>query len=95
MVAERAELYEMRGLARLTTRSGPRVAAAERDLAHAVALYLAAGLTEKARELSTRFLPSPGIHVRRGGGFLSEQPTLPLPEPKVERTESKAEPRND
>jgi hypothetical protein len=33
--------------------------------------------------------------VRRGGGFLSEQPTLPLPEPKVERTESKAEPRND
>jgi tetratricopeptide (TPR) repeat protein len=95
MVAERAELYEMRGLSRLASRSGPRVAAAERDLAHAVALYLAAGLTEKARELSTRFLPSPGIHVRRGGGFLSEQPTLPLPEPKVERAESKAEPRND
>ena len=79
----------MRGLSRISSRNGPRVAAAERDLAHAVALYLAAGLTEKARELSTRFLPSPGMHVRRGGGFLSDQPTLPLPEPKVERIESR------
>jgi hypothetical protein len=52
-------------------------------------------VTEKARELSTRFLPSPGIHVRRGGGFLSEQPTLPLPEPMVDRSDAKAEPRND
>ena len=95
MVSERAELYEMRGLSRVSSRSGPRVAAAERDLAHAVALYLAAGQTERARELSTRFLPSPGIHVRHGGGFLSEQPTLPIPEPKVERSETRAEPRND
>ena len=105
LVAERAELHEMRGLSRLPSRNGPRAAAAERDLAHAVALYLAAGLTEKARELSTRFLPSPGIGVHRGGGFLTEQPTLPLPDPKPERGESRpsaggagtnqAEPRND
>jgi tetratricopeptide (TPR) repeat protein len=108
MVAERAELYEMRGLSRLPSRNGPRAAAAERDLAHAVALYLAAGLTEKARELSTRFLPSPGIGVHRGGGFLTEQPTLPLPDPKPDRAEARpgsggaggsgggsAEPRND
>jgi hypothetical protein len=33
--------------------------------------------------------------VRRGGGFLSDQPALPLPEPKSERNESRAEPRND
>ena len=91
LVAERAELYEMRGMSRIGSRNGPRVAAAERDLAHAVALYLAAGMTEKARELSTRFLPSPGMHVRRGGGFLSDQPTLPLPEPKAERIESRTD----
>ncbi|MCU0282610.1 MAG: tetratricopeptide repeat protein [Candidatus Nanopelagicales bacterium] len=100
MVAERAELYEMRSLSRLTSRSAPRVAAAERDLAHAVALYLAAGLTERARELSTRFLPRPGIAVHRGGGFLTEQPTLPMPESKPEAPEPRgvgggAEPRND
>jgi tetratricopeptide (TPR) repeat protein len=99
MVAERAELYEMRGQARLTSRSAPRVASAERDLAHAVALYLAAGLTDKARELSQRFLPGPGIGVHRGG-FLTEQPTLPLPEPRTERGESRPstglpESRND
>ena len=101
MVAERAELYEIRGLSRLPARNGPRVVAAERDLAHAVALYLAAGLTDRARELSTRFLPRPGISVRRGG-FLTEQPTLPLPEPKPgePRTAPGAapgtsEPRND
>lgn len=91
MVAERAELYEVRGLARLSSRSRPRAAAAERDLAHAVALYLAAGMTEKARELSTHFLPETGTHVTRGGGFLTEQPTLPLPEP----VETRAESRND
>ena len=103
LVAERAELYEIRGKSRLPARNGPRVAAAERDLAHAVALYLAAGLTDRARELSTRFLPRPGIGVHRGGGFLTEQPTLPLPEPKPERVEPRpgpgssgsGEPRND
>lgn len=95
MVTERAELYEMRGLARLSSRSGPRIAAAERDLAHAVALYLAAGMTDRARELSTRFLASPGIQVPSGGGLLSDQPTLPLPEPKPERSETRSEPRND
>ncbi len=96
LVAERAELYEMRWLSRLPGRSGPRVAAAERDLAHAVALYLAAGLTDKARELSRHFLPGPGAHVRRGGGFLREQPPQPVPEPKAEgRPEARAEPRND
>ena len=101
LVAERAELYEMRGLSRLPSGNRPRAAAAERDLSHAVALYLAAGLTEKARELSTRFLPSPGIGVHRGGGFLTEQPTLPLPEPKPERSVDRPssgpspEPRND
>lgn len=102
MVAERAELYEMRGLARLPARAGPRVQAAERDLAHAVALYLAAGLTDKARELSTRFLPRPGIGVHRGGGFLTEQPTLPLIESRPERSDARSgqgqgsgEPRND
>ena len=89
MVAERAELYEMRGSARLPARSTPRTTAAERDLAHAVALYLAAGLTDRARELSARFLPAPGLGVHRGGGFLSEQPTLPLPEPRPERLEGK------
>ena len=99
MVAERAELYEIRGQSRLTSRSAARLAAAERDLAHAVALYLAAGLTEKARELSQRFLPGPGIGVHRGG-FLTEQPTLPLPEPRAERGETRGgppvpEPRND
>jgi tetratricopeptide (TPR) repeat protein len=102
MVAERAELYEIRGLSRLPARNGPRVAAAERDLAHAVALYLAAGLTDRARELSKRFLPRPGITVQRGGGFLTEQPTLPLPEPKPGEPRpaqgpapGSAEPRND
>ena len=58
-------------------------------MAHAVALYLAAGLTDRARELSARFLPAPGLGVHRGGGFLSEQPTLPLPEPRPERLEGK------
>ena len=95
MVAERAELYEMRGLSRMPGRGGPRATAAERDLAHAVALYLAAGLTEQARELSARFLPRPGITVHRGGGFLSDQPALPLPEPKSEKADAKPEPRND
>jgi tetratricopeptide (TPR) repeat protein len=101
MVAERAELYEMRGLSRVSSRSVPRVAAAERDLAHAVALYLAAGLTERARELSTRFLPRPGMGVHRGGGFLTEQPTLPMPESKPDGDArgvgpgAGAEPRND
>jgi tetratricopeptide (TPR) repeat protein len=100
LVAERAELYEIRGKSRLPARNGPRVAAAERDLAHAVALYLAAGLTERARELSTRFLPRPGVGVHRGGGFLTEQPTLPLAEPKQERGEPRqapgaTEPRNE
>jgi tetratricopeptide (TPR) repeat protein len=94
VVAERAELYEIRGLSRLPAGGGSR-SPAERDLAHAVALYLAAGLTEKARELSTHFLPGPGAHVHRGG-LLSEQPTLPLPDPKGEsRAEAKQEPRND
>ena len=87
LVAERAELYEMRGSARLPARPGPRTAAAERDLAHAVALYLAAGLSDRARELSARFLPAPGIGVHRGGGFLTEQPTLPLPDQLTERGE--------
>ncbi len=81
LVAERAELYEARGLARLESRSTSRVAAGERDLAHAVALYLAAGLAEKARELSTRFLPRSVTSVR-GGGFLSEQPVAPAHEPR-------------
>ncbi|HEX6886992.1 MAG TPA: hypothetical protein VF143_02710, partial [Candidatus Nanopelagicales bacterium] len=73
-----------------------------RDLAHGVALYLAAGLTDQARELSRRFLPSPSTSVHRGGGFLTEQPTLPLPEPRPERPEggrspgaTSSEPRND
>lgn len=84
MVAERAELHEMRGLARLGGRSSSRAAAAERDLSHAVALYLAAGLVDRARELSARFLPEAGLGVRRGG-FLSDQPTLPLPDPLADR----------
>jgi tetratricopeptide (TPR) repeat protein len=98
MVAERAELYEIRGRSRLPARNGPRVVAAERDLAHAVALYLAAGLTERARELSTRFLPKPGIAVHRAGGFLTEQPTLPLLEHRKgdqRAAPGPAEPRND
>lgn len=86
LVSERAELYEVRGLSRLKSRSAPRVAAVQRDLAHAVALYLAAGMTERARELSTHFLPGPGIQLHRGGGFLSEQPSLPSPEPKPRST---------
>ena len=84
LVAERAELHEMRGLARLGGRSSSRTSAAERDLSHAVALYLAAGLVDRARELSARFLPEAGLGVRRGG-FLSDQPTLPLPDPLAER----------
>ena len=79
LVSERAELHEMRGLARLSSRNATRVAAAERDLSHAVALYLAAGLADRARELSTRFLPEAGLGVHRGG-FLSDQPPLPLPD---------------
>ncbi len=96
LVAERAELYEMRGLSRLPTRSRPRLVAAERDLAHSVALYLAAGLTEKARELSAHFLPGSGAHVHRGGGFLTEHPAPSVAEPTAEdRPEAHAEPRND
>ena len=72
----------------------------QRDLAHAVALYLAAGLSDRARELSARFLPAPGVGVHRGGGFLTEQPTLPLIESKPERSDARSgqgtgEPRND
>lgn len=83
LVAERAELYEARGLSRLGSRSGPRTSAANRDLAHAVALYLAAGLTDKARELSKHFLPSLGTTVRRSGLF-TEYPAAPAPEAKSE-----------
>jgi tetratricopeptide (TPR) repeat protein len=89
LIAERAELHETRGLARLAIRPSARAGAADRDLAHAVALYLAAGLTEKARELSTRFLPQPGM-VQRDGGLISEQPTLPRAEP-----DDRSEPSND
>lgn len=94
LVVERAELHEMRGLARLASRNAPRVAAAERDLSHAVALYLAAGMTDRARELSARFLPEAGLGVQRGG-FLTEQPPLPLAEPAPERGESRGESRAD
>jgi tetratricopeptide (TPR) repeat protein len=79
LVAERAELHEMRGLSRLSSRNSTRIAAAERDLSHAVALYLAAGLADRARELSARFLPETGLGLNRGG-FLSDQPTLPVPD---------------
>jgi hypothetical protein len=82
LVAERAELYEARGLARLAPNKGPRTGAADRDLAHAVALYLAAGLTDKARELSRHFLPTVGTALHRSG--LLEQPS---PDPKGESRE--------
>ncbi len=81
LVAERAELHEARALARLSSRSKSVVTSAERDLAHAVALYLAAGQAEKARDLSAHFLPSHGSAVPHGGGLLTEPPGLPSPEP--------------
>ncbi len=95
LVAERAELHEMRGRSRLASRNAARVAAAERDLAQAVALYLGAGMTERARELSAHFLPNPGASVHRGGGFLSEQPTLPPTEPRVRSPRPAPGSRND
>lgn len=75
LIGERAELYEARGLARLGGKN-ERPSAANRDLAHAVALYLAVGATEQARELSRHFLPSVGTAVHRSG-LLTEQPTVP------------------
>lgn len=93
LVAERAELYEARGLARLGIRApGTRTLAADRDLAHAVALYLAAGLTEKARELSRHFLPTVGASVHRSG-LLTEAP--PAPEPPGPDPDPKTDSRDE
>ncbi|MGV1005220.1 MAG: hypothetical protein ACOYEV_10760 [Candidatus Nanopelagicales bacterium] len=78
LTGERAELYEVRGLARVAAR-GARGDSGNRDLAHAVALYLAVGATDQARELSRHFLPRLGSTVQRSG-LLTEQPSLPVSE---------------
>ncbi|MCB0914831.1 MAG: hypothetical protein H6525_03380 [Actinobacteria bacterium] len=60
-----ARLYELRWRAR------PQSTEADRDLAHAVALYLAAGDSERATALSSYFLPDDSARKVRSEDLLS------------------------
>jgi tetratricopeptide (TPR) repeat protein len=78
-LALQASLYELRSRAR----RNDEPASADRDLAHAIALFLAAGLSERATSLSEHFLPDEeASSVRREDLFALRGLTRPqLDEP--------------
>ncbi len=65
-----AYCYEVRGRSQLDREEG----AASQDFSHAIALHLARGRVDRARELSKYFLPTDGEGGGRGGGGAQQAP---------------------